>query len=75
VELTATQVSLLAALIARGRARDHLPGQRPARPRPLGARAAGRDLCRRLAVLGRVAIYVAQPDKRPDPFEAVPGDQ
>jgi len=28
-----------------------------------------------LAVLGRIATYVAKPDKRPDPFEAVPGDQ
>jgi hypothetical protein len=28
-----------------------------------------------LAVLGRIATYVAEPDKRLDPFEAVPGDQ
>jgi hypothetical protein len=28
-----------------------------------------------LAVLGRIATYVAEPGKRPDPFEAVPGEQ
>jgi len=28
-----------------------------------------------LAVLGRLAAYVSEPDKRPDPFDTVPGDQ
>jgi hypothetical protein len=44
VELTTTQVSLIAAAIA-------------------------------LAVLGRIAAHVTDPASRPDPFEAVPGDQ
>jgi hypothetical protein len=28
-----------------------------------------------LAVLGRIAAYVTDPSSRPDPFDAVPGDQ
>jgi hypothetical protein len=27
-----------------------------------------------LAVLGRLAAYVSEPDRRPDPYDAIPGD-
>jgi hypothetical protein len=28
-----------------------------------------------LAVLGRLAAFVSDPDRRPDPFDAIPGDR
>ena len=75
MELTTTQVSLVAALIALAapaityRASARLDGDRWVRQR------RAETYIDALAVLGRIATYVAEPDKRPDPFEAVPGDQ
>jgi hypothetical protein len=75
VELTTTQVSLIAALIALAapaityRASARLDRDRWVRERRAEAYIDA------LAVLGRIATYVAEQGKRPDPFEAVPGDQ
>jgi len=75
VELTATQVSLLAAFIALAapaityRASARLDRDRWVRERRAEVYVDA------LAVLGRIATYVAEPGRRADPFEAVPGDQ
>jgi hypothetical protein len=75
VELTATQVSLLAALIALAApAITYRASARLDRDRWVRERRA-ETYIDALAVLGRVATHVAQPDRRTDPFEAVPGDQ
>jgi len=74
-ELTTTQVSLLAALIALAApAITYRASARLDRDRWVRERRA-ETYIDALAVLGRIATYVAEPDKRPDPFEAVPGDQ
>jgi hypothetical protein len=75
VELTTTQVSLLAALIALAApAITYRASARLDRDRWVRQRRA-ETYIDALAVLGRIATYVAEPDKRPDPFEAVAGDQ
>jgi hypothetical protein len=75
VELTTTQVSLFAALIALAApAITYRASARLDRDRWVRERRA-ETYIDALAVLGRIATYVAEPDKRPDPFEAVPGDQ
>jgi hypothetical protein len=75
VELTTTQVSLVAALIALAApAITYRASARLDRDRWVRERRA-ETYIDALAVLGRIATYVAEPDKRPDPFEAVPGDQ
>jgi hypothetical protein len=75
VELTTTQVSLVAALIALAApAITYRASARLDRDRWVRERRA-ETYIDALAVLGRIAAYVAEPDTRPDPFEAVPGDQ
>ena len=75
MELTTTQVSLFAALIALAApAITYRASARLDRDRWVRQRRA-ETYIDALAVLGRIATYVAEPDKRPDPFEAVPGDQ
>jgi hypothetical protein len=75
VELTTTQVSLFAALIALAApAITYRASARLDRDRWVRQRRA-ETYIDSLAVIGRIATYVAEPDKRPDPFEAVPGDQ
>ena len=75
MELTTTQVSLVAALIALAApAITYRASARLDRDRWVRQRRA-ETYIDALAVLGRIATYVAEPDKRPDPFEAVPGDQ
>ena len=75
MELTTTQVSLFAALIALAApAITYRASARLDRDRWVRQRRA-ETYIDALAVLGRIATYVAGPDKRPDPFEAVPGDQ
>ena len=75
MELTTTQVSLIAALIALAApAITYRASARLDRDRWVRQRRA-ETYIDALAVLGRIATYVAEPDKRTDPFEAVPGDQ
>ena len=75
MELTTTQVSLVAALIALAApAITYRASARLDRDRWVRQRRA-ETYIDALAVLGRIATYVAEPDKRPDPFETVPGDQ
>jgi hypothetical protein len=75
VELTTTQVSLVAALIALAApAITYRASARLDRDRWVRERRA-ETYIDALAVLGRIAAYVTEPDKRPDPFEAVPGEQ
>ena len=75
MELTTTQVSLFAALIALAApAITYRASARLDRDRWVRERRAEIDIDA-LAVLGRIATYVAEPDKRLDPFEAVPGGQ
>jgi hypothetical protein len=75
VELTTTQVSLIAALIALAApAITYRASARLDRDRWVRERRA-ETYIDALAVLGRIAAYVTEPDTRPDPFEAVPGDQ
>jgi hypothetical protein len=74
VELT-TQVSLIAALIALAApAITYRASARLDRDRWVRERRA-ETYIDALAVLGRIAAYVTEPGRRPDPFEAVPGDQ
>jgi hypothetical protein len=75
VELTTTQVSLIAAFIALAApAITYRASARLDRDRWVRERRA-ETYVDALAVLGRIAAYVTEPGKRPDPFEAVPGDQ
>jgi hypothetical protein len=75
VELTTTQVSLVAAGIALAapvityRASVRLDRERWVRQQ------RAETYIEALAVLGRIAAHVTDPTSRPDPFEAVPGDQ
>jgi hypothetical protein len=75
VELTTTQVSLIAAAIALAapvityRASARLDRDRWVRQQRAEAYVEA------VAVLGRIAAHVTDPTSRPDPFEAVPGDQ
>ena len=74
MELTTTQVSLIAAAIALAapaityRANAQLDRYRWVRER------RAETYIDALAVLGRLAAYVSEPDKRPDPFDTIPGD-
>jgi hypothetical protein len=75
VELTATQVSLLAALIALAApAITYRASARLDRDRWVRERRA-ETYVDALAALGRIAAHVAEPGRRPDPFESVPGEQ
>ena len=75
MELTTTQVSLFAALIALAApAITYRASARLDRDRWVRERRA-ETYIDALAVLGRIAAYVTEPERRPDPFEAVPGDQ
>jgi hypothetical protein len=75
VELTTTQVSLFAALIALAApAITYRASARLDRDRWVRERRA-ETYIDALAVLGRIAAYVTEPDKRRDPFEAIPGDE
>jgi hypothetical protein len=75
VELTTTQVSLFAALIALAApAITYRASARLDRDRWVRERRA-ETYIDALAVLGRIAAYVTEPERRPDHFEAVPGDQ
>jgi hypothetical protein len=75
VELTTTQVSLIAALIALAApAITYRASARLDRDRWVRERRA-ETYIDALAVLGRIVAYVTEPETRPDPFEAVPGDQ
>ena len=75
MQLTTTQVSLIAALIALAapavtyRANALLDRDRWVRQR------RAETYIEVLAVLGRLAAYVAEPATRPNPFEAIGGDQ
>jgi hypothetical protein len=75
VELTTTQISLVAAGIALAapvityRANVRLDRERWVRQQ------RAETYIEALAVLGRIAAHVTDPTSRPDPFEAVPGDQ
>jgi hypothetical protein len=75
VQLTTTQVSLIAALIALAApAITYRASARLDRDRWVRERRA-ETYIEALAVLGRIAAYVTEPTSRPHPFEAVPGDQ
>ena len=75
MELTTTQVSLIAALIALAApAITYRASARLERDRWVRERRA-ETYVEALAVLGRIAAFVTEPDRRPDPFTAVPGDQ
>jgi uncharacterized protein with ATP-grasp and redox domains len=75
MELTTTQVSLIAALIALAApAITYRASARLDRDRWVRERRA-ETYVDALAVLGRIAAYVAEPDTRPDPYKAVPGHQ
>jgi hypothetical protein len=73
VRLTTTQVSLIAAAIALAapaityRANARLDRYRWVRER------RAETYIDALAVLGRLAPYVSEPDRRADPFDALPG--
>lgn len=75
MRLTTTQVSLIAAFIALAapaityRANARLDRYRWVRER------RAETYIDALAVLGRLAAYVSEPDRRPDPYDAIPGDQ
>jgi hypothetical protein len=74
VELTVTQVSLLAALIALAApAITYRASARLDRDRWVRERRA-ETYIDALAALGRIAAHVAEPGKRADPFETVPGE-
>jgi hypothetical protein len=74
VRLTTTQVSLIAAFIALAapavtyRANARLDRYRWVRER------RAETYIDALAVLGRLAAYVSEPDRRPDPYDAIPVD-
>jgi len=75
VELTTTQVSLIAALIALAApAITYRASARLDRDRWVRERRAETYIDAR-AVLGRIAAHVTEPETRPDPFGAVPGVQ
>jgi hypothetical protein len=75
VQLTTTQVSLIAALIALAApAVTYRANARLDRDRWVRQRRA-ETYIEALAVLGRLAAYVAEPATRPNPFEAIGGDQ
>jgi hypothetical protein len=75
VQLTTTQVSLIAAAIALvAPAITYRASARLDRDRWVRERRA-ETYIEALAVLGRIAAYVTEPASRPHPFEAVPGDQ
>jgi hypothetical protein len=75
VQLTTTQVSLIAAAIALAApAITYRANARLDRDRWVRQRRA-ETYIEALAVLGRIAAYVTEPTSRPHPFEAVPGDQ
>ena len=75
MELTTTQVSLIAALIALAApAITYRASARLDRDRWVRERRA-ETYIDALAVLGRIAAHVTEPETRPDPFGAVPGDQ
>jgi hypothetical protein len=75
VELTTTQISLFAALIALAApAITYRASARLDRDRWVRERRA-ETYIDALAVLGRIAAYVAEPGRRPDPFESMPGEQ
>ena len=75
MRLTTTQVSLIAAFIALAaptvtyRANARLDRYRWVRER------RAETYIDALAVLGRLAAYVSEPDRRPDPYDAIPGAQ
>ena len=75
MQLTTTQVSLIAALIALAApAITYRANARLDRDRWVRQRRA-ETYVEALAVLGRLAAYVAEPATRPNPFEALGGDQ
>jgi hypothetical protein len=75
VQLTTTQVSLIAALIVLAApAITYRANARLDRDRWVRQRRA-ETYVEALAVLGRLAAYVAEPATRPNPFEALGGDQ
>ena len=75
MQLTTTQVSLIAAFIALAApAITYRASARLDRDRWVRERRA-ETYIEALAVLGRIAAYVTEPTSRPHPFEAVPGDQ
>ena len=75
MQLTTTQVSLIAALIALAApAVTYRANARLDRDRWVRQRRA-ETYIEVLAVLGRLAAYVAEPATRPNPFEAIGGDQ
>lgn len=75
MQLTTTQVSLIAAFIALAApAITYRASARLDRDRWVRERRA-ETYIEALAVLGRIAAYVTEPTTRPHPFEAVPGDQ
>jgi hypothetical protein len=75
VELTTTQVGLIAALIALAApAITYRANARLDRDRWVRQQRA-ETYIEALAVLGRIAAHVTEPAARPDPFEAVAGDQ
>ena len=75
MQLTTTQVSLVAAFIALAApAVTYRANARLDRDRWVRERRA-ETYIEALAVLGRIAAYVTEPATRPQPFEAVPGDQ
>ena len=75
MELTTTQVSLFAALIAlAASAITYRASARLDRDRWVRERRA-ETYIEALAVLGRLAAHVAEPATRPNPFEAIGGDQ
>jgi hypothetical protein len=75
VELTTTQVGLMAALIALAApAITYRANLRLDRDRWVRQQRA-ETYIEALAVLGRIAAHVTEPASGPEPFEAVPGDQ
>lgn len=75
MQLTTTQVSLIAAAIALAApAITYRANARLDRDRWVRERRA-ETYIEALAVLGRMAAYVADPAARPNPFDAVSGDQ
>jgi hypothetical protein len=75
VRLTPTQVSLIAAAIALAApAITYRASARLDRDRWVRERRA-ETYIDVLAVLGRLAAYVSDPERRPDPFVAIPGHQ
>ena len=75
MQLTTTQVSLIAAAIALAApALTYRANARLDRDRWVRERRA-ETYIEALAILGRIAAYVTDPAARPDPFEAIGGDQ